>query len=156
MGNQESNEHASLLERFQSVSGNEGTIRYQDFETVSVEYQKALSDLFARFGHDELTQNYIMLGLDELQDRKPLQTIRRVTLGLVHQAHVLQRESLTDSPRAQGFERMEKRLALLWRHQLAQDEATSREVKLQEINGVRHHSASKVLKEQLPYLLNQL
>ena len=147
---------SELINRFQILSGVEGvsgqaTLKdaLEERKSTSPAYNEVLTALVSRFGHDATVQNYILLGLDDIQDRKPLQTVRNLTSRLADKACALKTEFAAGSEQAKGFEAFEERLAILWRHMMKQDEYTPFDQRMQEYINVRDHASSPALKAQL-------
>ncbi len=153
--NNDAQERYKLIENFQTVSSREGFDRPDDMLTSEL-YNQSLDELVTRYGHDEQTHGYIMLSLDELQDRKPFQAVRGVALHLAHQACTLKMQAPAGSAQARGYEKLESRAAVVWRHLMQQDCDTPYRVRLQEYNTILHHSPSQALKAQLRFVQNKV
>ncbi len=155
MDKDEQQERYRLIEFFQTVSSREGFGRQHDSDT-SAQYDETLDDLVSRYGHEEQLHGYIMLSLDQLQDRKPLQTVRGVALHIANRSCELKMQAPVGSAQAQGYEKLESRVALLWRHLMQQDQQTPRAERQGEYRSILLGSSSQALKAQLRFVKEQI
>jgi|GEM_PF-4146671 hypothetical protein len=141
-----------LIDNFQTVSCREGVHLRADPSIISDQYNKNLSEMIVRYGHEASTHAYVMMSLEDLQGRKSLQTVRGIAQQIVHQACRLKEQQPAGSRHAEGFKGLESRVALLWRHLMLHDNGTPQRHRQMEYQNIESYSPSEILKSQLPYV----
>lgn len=150
--NEEQQERYRVIKVFQTVSASEGAHLRSDPCDTSDQYNQNLSDMITRYGHEVSTHAYVMMSLDDLIDRKSLQTIRGLAQQIVYQACRLKEDHPAGSRQAQGYGELETRVAVLWRHLMLRDNGTLPLQRQIEYKNIAENSPSDVLKAQLPFV----
>lgn len=138
----------ALIGQFVLVAQEQGKIIPKNPAHFPEDFTVALSALVENFGHDSQTQGFLINELDELTARKPAVMVREVLRSVISQASTRKQWHQLDSEEAQGFDQLDARLSLLWKHMLLTDEQTPMIEKAKECRYAQALTFSRHLQEQ--------